>query len=1548
MKNRNRMIVLRHLVCLALWGAWPAVWAQAADGSLAGINLVRNFSFEKVEKGKPVAWTCVGSAKVDKAEHYAGGTSLLLRRAEKGTTTATQVLRGGERQYLLLAWVKTKGVSGSGARVTVRGPDGRRLAESTPVTGTAPWQCLSLGFNPGNLGRVTIEVSLADAVGSAWFDAVIMVPIEKAPQIPKRFLPRHPPENIALGKPCTLLPSPTYKYCTDPGDNRQLTDGVYTTGYFWTQTSSVGWYLYSPRITLDLGAVQPIDGIMIHVPGGGAAGVKFPADITFLVSDDNKTFHEVARLTPRGLVQDGKNWYGHRFEADGLKTRGRYVMVRLDKAGSTCFADEIEVYKGKHDPRAVVFRTPPLNRADMAFAQFGITPATYTAGHFPVWPHVAWAKPLAGGPIKAILMAFSNRMRQVVEVAERLDLDYTPVQHFSYYRLQPLGELMREQIANALPECEVMVVAGYRWRAMPKDLLENIKTRVRAGMGLVCVEATTEWLDPIRDVLDAEPLPGDQGLWDDVPVTLLPAYHKPHSSPVHLGTCGKGRVAWIRWADFTRPGSSMIPDFRAEDIDDDAIGPLEYSFAALAKTILWAARRDGSRLVGIKATPERIEVRLAPGKNPVTVDVRAHDRYFDGEAPATASVPRTGGTRIFPQTLRRHGTNAVDVWVRDQAGRIVDFGSAAYTVRRRAFIESVTVAQPVFVAGEPLRASITVGGASGEVFLVAHLEDTFGRRVGVASPVSIGPDGGAKVEFRDEHPLTLGTLLYLELWRKQDGKPAARGEMLDRRIVRLWRDLPEKDDFTVCAWYAWDSQPMAFHGLRMLRALGVDTYVSQPAPWRAENAAVVNMRHGPENVERVYPHNKGDSLVRLPCLTDPAYRARTAKRIEAMAEEARPFGVTEWSLGDESTLGRRDYCVSPTCLDSFREYLTSMYGTLDALNESWGSNFGAWDEVVPATREQIQGRSRLGAWLDHRAYMEKLFADYHAWCAGLIVKHIPRARVGISGTPNLNAYSGHDWWQLMQRALTHLSGYGGVQRELQRSFMRPGTFYSTFLGYDYKDSDEQGARHDPWDLLFHGANGINYYTLMSNTLNCPLIRPDGSPTRKAPWFFAEVGELKAGMGKLFMEATRVHHGIAVHYSPPSIHAADAVGLFDAGDALRNYDINLSNVCTILEQCHYQYNFLHADQMAAGALDDYRLLILPWSSCISATEAEAIRRFVRRGGTVLADSYCGVRDEHGKPHAMLDEVFGIEQPLDPPALKPTNAVVDLAKADAALSGTLTVRVASGLESLKLAGGTPVGRIGRGPAMMVHRYGKGRAIFLNFSFSTYAQVWAAGAAGEVLDESQAAEEITTPIRHLMVGMFRLAGIKPPIPHLLGDWRVVDPEVSIFQLDHAWLVGVVGSIGHGPVNPEDIVEASFEFPAPFYVYEARGGTYFGRIRRFHHRAPRGIARVYVALPYRVTALELHGPRRLSRGSLLPATIRIRTDGGKPGTHVIRVTVRGPDGKGGMIERRWYAQNLRADHGRAVAGIPFAYNDAPGEWTIEARDVATGVTGRLSVTIE
>lgn len=156
-------------------------------------------------------------------------------------------------------------------------------------------------------------------------------------------------ENIALGKPYTMEPAPGYQHCLDADDVKQLTDGVYTEGYFWTQIGTVGWSGVSPVvITIDLGEVRPIRGVSFST-AAGAAGVEWPKSVRILLADEDKIFHDTGNLCALDAVngplqQEG---YGvHRFRTEALLAHGRYLALIVEMTPFT-FVDEIEVYAGE-------------------------------------------------------------------------------------------------------------------------------------------------------------------------------------------------------------------------------------------------------------------------------------------------------------------------------------------------------------------------------------------------------------------------------------------------------------------------------------------------------------------------------------------------------------------------------------------------------------------------------------------------------------------------------------------------------------------------------------------------------------------------------------------------------------------------------------------------------------------------------------------------------------------------------------------------------------------------------------------------------------------------------------------------------------------------------------------------------------------------------------------------------------------------------------------------------------------------------------------------
>ena len=155
-------------------------------------------------------------------------------------------------------------------------------------------------------------------------------------------------KNLAFRKPYTLS-SPNYLHCTEPGDRTQLTDGVYSKGYFWTQKSTVGWGGgKTALITIDLGKAHPIEGMSFST-AAGVAGVQWPAELMVFVSDDGRGWFPVGdlvRLSAREAKPPMGKYANHVFRAGGLKAHGRFVAIAATPKGPYLFVDEIEVLEG--------------------------------------------------------------------------------------------------------------------------------------------------------------------------------------------------------------------------------------------------------------------------------------------------------------------------------------------------------------------------------------------------------------------------------------------------------------------------------------------------------------------------------------------------------------------------------------------------------------------------------------------------------------------------------------------------------------------------------------------------------------------------------------------------------------------------------------------------------------------------------------------------------------------------------------------------------------------------------------------------------------------------------------------------------------------------------------------------------------------------------------------------------------------------------------------------------------------------------------------------
>ena len=313
------------------------VLALLVSGLLLAENLVKNGGFDgnEVKFGElPSAWSAQGGKFAGwRYINYDGVSEANCLQAVPGNGGVTPLMQeiscATSTVYTLKAAFK---VDGCLPVVAVFAADGRPLAQLKADDKEAKvWKEKSIAFKTGaGDKKLTVVISVEGQKGSASVDSIS---IDAAAATATAIVPfKTDKENIALNKPYTCITKARrYGLCTDPGDKVQLTDGLYTKGYFWTQKSTVGWTTKNAvEIRIDLGSVQPICGFSYNL-AGGRAGVEWPKYINVYVSDDGQAWRRIGDLFEKSCEERGrpaKDVYAvYRAASVNMPAKGRYVSL---------------------------------------------------------------------------------------------------------------------------------------------------------------------------------------------------------------------------------------------------------------------------------------------------------------------------------------------------------------------------------------------------------------------------------------------------------------------------------------------------------------------------------------------------------------------------------------------------------------------------------------------------------------------------------------------------------------------------------------------------------------------------------------------------------------------------------------------------------------------------------------------------------------------------------------------------------------------------------------------------------------------------------------------------------------------------------------------------------------------------------------------------------------------------------------------------------------------------------------------------------------------
>jgi hypothetical protein len=570
--------------------------------------------------------------------------------------------------------------------------------------------------------------------------------------------------------------------------------------------------------------------------------------------------------------------------------------------------------------------------------------------------------------------------------------------------------------------------------------------------------------------------------------------------------------------------------------------------------------------------------------------------------------------------------------------------------------------------------------ATGRGFLDIEWKDAVGRVVirqhlpldlANAPKVAFSLDLGRAVTTKNE------LAVHLSLDRaEQAGAPlhyenAATGSFIASPTARPW------SDYQIIMW-----QLQTAPGYAALKRLGItagmvevdrndassirvtdnlDALLSNDLPWYVENIATdfyssyhrwsrdrpVNWRF--LETKQRYWANPVDiaALSRVPSLSDPDWLNAIEGRLRQDVRELRRYRPLYYNLGDETGIADLtavwDFDFSDPSLAAFRHWLQERYRTMASLNEEWGTEFTAWNQVMPLTTRQIMRHAddNFAAWADFKEFMDAAFARAIKTGTDAVHAADPQALSAIEGA-QIPGWGGYDYSRLSDSVDVMELGDYGDNIEIVRSLNPALVMLTTSFGRGPREA------HPVWRELLRGTRGLILWDEKRE-----FVGSDdsvGERGREAAPYFAEI---RGGLGALLINSRRRVDPIGVLYSPASQRVQWMLDNKAAGeqwtrrsasdeygdDAIR---IATRNYARAIEHMGLQHRFVSPAQLTTGALRNgaCRILILPHTIALSAAEAGEMRNFVARGGIIVADGEPGIFDEHGRKLSVspLSDVF----------------------------------------------------------------------------------------------------------------------------------------------------------------------------------------------------------------------------------------------------------------------------------------------------------------------
>src|SRR5579863_236703 len=412
------------------------------------------------------------------------------------------------------------------------------------------------------------------------------------------------------------------------------------------------------------------------------------------------------------------------------------------------------------------------------------------------------------------------------------------------------------------------------------------------------------------------------------------------------------------------------------------------------------------------------------------------------------------------------------------------------------------------------------------------------------------------------------------------------------------------------------------------------------------------------------------------CPNSPDYRCKAAALVRGLAMRYRGHtALAMWHVNNEYGDHVKS-CYCDQCASAFRRWLQVRYGSLDALNFAWATNFWSqhyydWEDIIPPRLSPAANNP--GQVLDYQRFMSDSLLECYLLEANILREITPSIPVTTNFIAAFKPVDYFHWAQYMDVVAFDLYPANAAppwENAFRHDLMRSLKNGQPHLVMEQTPSQLNWMAQNPHkrpgrirlqslQAVAHGADGVMFFQWR---------QAQGGAEKFHSAFVPHEG---SEHGRIFRQAAQIGaelERIAPAVAGSRIRAEVAIVMDWQNWWAVEYLPGPSDRLRYLEQVKLWYHALHRLNVAIDIvspehdLSQYRVVVAPLLYMLKAGVAQNLERYVTGGGTLLVTFFSGIVDQHdhivlGGYPGELRELLGIYvEEFDPWTAEMSNDVI----------------------------------------------------------------------------------------------------------------------------------------------------------------------------------------------------------------------------------------------------------------------------------------------------